>query len=108
MYVLENEQKPIRARKYLQRLVTESSGLVVITAVVHSGGPGFDPGGRPPWGGLLCFPPHLQVNTGLVPLQVGHSRIPSSLPHFTVHLQFTSQFTLTELANDLSRSSEYK
>jgi len=29
---------------------------VVITAAVHSGGPGFDPGGRPPWGGFLWFP----------------------------------------------------
>ena len=40
----------------LKLAITESSGLVVITAAVHSGGPGFDPGGRPPWGGLLWFP----------------------------------------------------
>jgi len=55
-------------------------------------------------GEVFCgFPPHLWVNTGVVALEVGHNRIPFSLLYLTVHLQFTSQFTLTELANDLSR-----
>ena len=29
---------------------------MVITATIHSGDPGFDPGGRPPWGDFLWFP----------------------------------------------------
>jgi len=52
----------------------ESGGTVVSPRTSHSGGPGsILARGRPPWKGLQWFSFPLQVNTGVVPLRIGHA-----------------------------------
>ena len=53
---------------------TESGGTVVSPRTSRSGDPGsILAQGRPPWEGFQWFSFPLQVNTGVVPLQIGHA-----------------------------------
>jgi len=55
-------------------MMTERGGTVVSPRTPHSGGPGSILGrGRPPWKGIQWFSFPLQVNTDVVPLQIGHA-----------------------------------
>jgi len=52
----------------------ESDDTVVSPRTSHSGGPGsILARGRPPWEGFQLFSFPLHVNTGVVPLQIGHA-----------------------------------
>ena len=88
-----------------QEYLTESGGTVVSPHNSHLGDPGsILARGRPPWEGFQWFSFPLQVNTRVVPLQIGHavylppthpspsSRYSAITPLFASQLLTTSPF----------------
>jgi len=81
---------------------TESGGTVISPRTSHSGGPGsILARGRPPREGFQWFTFPLQVNTGVVPLQIGHAiYLPPTHPspssrNSSITLLFASQSLTT-------------